>query len=415
MNEMTVYWIWLQLCLGSGAKVDEGIAYFGNPKAVFDAKHEQLVYSGAFTPAQIGKLSDKSLAKAEKVITECEDIGCGIITPDNAKYPEALMCMPNYPLVLYTLGNIECMKDKMTISIVGARRASDEGVRMAGSLAASLCRAGVIVVSGGALGIDSAAHLGVLSEGGSTIAVIACGFNANYRDGINIIRDDIMEKGVVISEYPPSAGVKAINFPIRNRIIAALGMGTVVVEAAAKSGSLITANLAAEYGREVFAVPGNAASFIHLGTVGLIRDGAIPVFSSLDILGQFSAVHTDLVKWDKVESDLLNEEGQKIDYSIIKYGADKVVVTKNKNAGVSKKELEEIPPASDSDSDKEELPAWLGETEMAVYEAIAGGCADADSVFEKTGVSMPEILTALTMLEVSGIIKSQGGNIYKKK
>lgn len=409
MNDMTVYWIWLQLCLGSGAKVDEGLAYFENPKAIYDAKHEQLVYSAAFSPAQIDKLSDKSLDAAQKVICECEEIGCGIVTPDSAKYPESLFCMSNYPLVLYTLGDIGCLQNRLAISIVGTRRASDSGLEIAGKLSSSLCRAGVAIVSGGALGIDSAAHLGAVSAGGCTVAVIGCGFNARYHDGIEIIRDDIMENGAVISEYPPSAGVKGINFPIRNRIIATLSCGTVVVEAAPKSGSLITANIALEYGRDVFAVPGNAANLIQLGTIGLIRDGATPVFASSDILEQYSITCPELVKWDKVESDLLYENSENIDFSKIKYGVKKVVMPKNDV--VDEKEISDIPPATESE--QAAAPSGLSGNEKAVYEAIAQGKSDSDSIKEKTQLSMSEIMVALTTLEISGIIKCLPGHIYR--
>ncbi|MBQ7654107.1 MAG: DNA-processing protein DprA [Clostridia bacterium] len=409
MNDMTLYWIWLQLRLGSGANVDEGIAFFENPKAVYDATHEQLVFSAAFTSGQIKKLADKNLSDAQKVITECEDIGCGIVTPDSDKYPKALMCMPNYPLVLYTLGDIECLKNKLAISIVGTRRASDSGLEIAGKLSASLCRAGAVVVSGGALGIDSAAHLGALSAGGSTVAVLGCGFNAKYHDGTDVIRDDIEENGALISEYHPSFAARAMNFPIRNRIIAALGMGTVVIEAAQKSGSLITANISADYGRDVFAVPGNAANLIQLGTIGLIRDGATPVFSSSDILNQYSVTYSDLIDWDKVESDLLYQSHEEIDFSKIKYGVKKIVMPKDKK--VDEKEIEDIPPATESC--KNSIPDGLSPAERAVYEAIAEGNSDSDSIKEKTNLPMSDILVALTTLEISGIIKCPGGHIYK--
>lgn len=318
--------------------------------------------------------------------------------------------MPNYPLVLYTLGNIECLKGKMAISVVGTRRASDSGLEIAGKLSASLCRAGVVVVSGGALGIDSAAHLGAVSAGGSTVAVLGCGFNAKYHDGIEVIRDDIIENGAVISEYAPSVEARGMNFPIRNRIIATLSLGTVVVEAASKSGSLITANIAAEYGREVFAVPGNAANLIQMGTIGLIRDGATPVFSSLDILGQFSLTHHDLVEWEKVESDLLYQNKEQIDFSKIKYGVRKIVMPKDKE--IDEKEIEHIPPATES-AEKAETPEGLNDAEKAVFEAISQGANESDSIKEKTGLSMSEILVALTTLEISGIIKCQPGHIHK--
>ena len=412
MNEMTIYWIWLQLCLGSGAKVDEAIAYFGNPKAIYQSGHEERVYSNAFSAQQLKKLSAKSIDDAQQVIVECEKIGCGIITPDSDKYPKSLMCMSNYPLVLYTLGNIECLKNKLAISIVGTRKASESGLDIAGKLGASLSRANVVVVSGGAFGIDSAAHLGVLSQKGSTVAVIGCGFNSKYRDGIVDFRQDIIENGAIISEYPPSTEAKGVNFPIRNRIIAALGRGTVVVEAAVKSGSLITANLASDLGRDIFAVPGNAANLTQIGTINLIRDGATPVFSSLDILGQYVFDDVDLINWDEVESDFLYQNAEKIDFSKIKYGVKRIV---QKTPVLPEKELEKIPPANEIDEKKrEDKIKDLSDNAKKILEAFENDIASIDEIKEYTGFSMPTVLVGLTQLEISGIIKSQPGHNYKK-
>lgn len=415
MNEMTLYWIWLQLCLGSGAKVDESVAYFENPKAIYDAGDTQRVYSNAFTSNQLKKLKTKTLEDAEKVLIECEKTGCGIITPDNEKYPRKLMCMTNYPLVLYTLGDLNCLKGREAISIVGTRRASDSGLDIAGKLSASLCRAGVTVVSGGAFGIDSAAHLGALSEKGKTVAVLGCGFNAKYRDGITGFRQDIIENGAIISEYHPSVEAKGTNFPIRNRIIAALSLGTVVVEAATKSGSLITANLALDYGRDVFAVPGNAANLVQMGTISLIRDGATPVFSSLDILGQYAFTHPDTIDWEKVESDLLYHNHEQIDFSKIKYEVKRVIGGKN-DVPIDKREYKDIIPETDKQYfEEKKININISPDAQKVLDVFGDGPVTIDEITEQTSLTMPKILVALTQLEISGIIKSQPGHIYLKK
>ena len=415
MNDMTLYWIWLQLCLGCGAKVEECVAYFGDPKSIYDASDYERKISASFTPEQLKKLSTKTLEDARKVLVECEEIGCGIVTPDETKYPQALKCMPNYPLVLYTMGDIGCLKNKLAISIVGTRRASDAGLDIAGKLSASLCRAGVVVVSGGALGIDSAAHLGAVKAGGSTVAVLGCGFNANYHDGIEIIRDDIIEKGAVISEYHPSVGARSYHFPIRNRIIATLSVGTVVVEAALRSGSLITSNIASEYGRDIFAVPGNAANLIQLGTIELIRDGATPVFSAVDILGNYSSTHRELIDWDKVERDLTHEKKDSINFSKIKYEVKNGKVQKKRETNKVEKQSSATSETIEESKEKKYNTDNLSNEEKAVFEAIAQGAKNSDLIMEKTQLPVNEILVALTMLEISGIIKCLPGHIYEIK
>lgn len=424
MNEITLYWIWLQLCLGSGARTDEIIAYFENPKDIYFAGKRERLNSQTFTDLQLKKLSPDKLKDAYKVIEECEKIGCGIITPDSPKYPKSLYCMTNYPLVLYTMGNIECLKNKIAISVVGTRKASDSGLDIAGKLSASLCRAGVVIVSGGAFGIDSAAHMGALSVNGSTVAVLGCGFNAKYKDGAEVIRQDIMENGAIISEYHPSVEARGMNFPIRNRIIAALGLGTVVVEAAAKSGSLITASLAAEFGKDIFAVPGNAANLIQLGTIGLIRDGATPVFSSIDVLGQYAMSHSEYIDWDSVESDLLYQNHEKIDFSKVKYTVTRVLQSNTDNISHIKKcnkektsnDIENHSQEKRENNVKKRQPDTTAFTpeEQAVYDVFGERPVSTDELKEKTQLPMPKILVALTKLEISGIIKSQPGNIYVK-
>lgn len=420
MNEMTLYWIWLQLCLGSGARTDEIIAYFENPKDIYYAGNRERMCSQAFTPSQLKKLVPEKLKDAQKVIEECEKIGCGIITPDSFKYPKSLYCMSNYPLVLYTMGDIECLKNKIAISVVGTRKASDSGLDIAGKLSASLCRAGVVIVSGGAFGIDSAAHMGALSANGSTVAVLGCGINAKYKDGAEVIRQDIMENGAIISEYHPSVEARGMNFPIRNRIIAALSLGTVVVEAAAKSGSLITASLAAEYGKDIFAVPGNAANLIQIGTIGLIRDGATPVFSSIDVLGQYAMSHSEYIDWDNVESDLLYQNHEKIDFSKVKYTVTRVIQHNTEKVKEPKKE-ELLNNIENNLIEKRENTiktdvgtSFFSPEQKAVYDVFCEKPVSTDEIKEKTHLSMPKILVSLTKLEISGIIKSQPGNFYVK-
>ena len=428
MNDMTLYWIWLQQCLGEGAKTDNITGYFSNAKELYLAGEKERRLSGVFTAKQLEKLNRKSLSDAQKILKSCEDLGCGIIGCDDERYPELLRQIPDFPLVLYTMGDVSCLNNSVTISIVGTRRASDSGLDIAGKLASSLCRAGTVVVSGGAYGIDSAAHLGAVLSKGKTVAVLGCGFNAKYKDGIVDIKRDILERGGLVSEYHPDVEARGYNFPVRNRIISALSLGTVVVEAANKSGSLITADLASRQGRDVFAVPGNSANLGQMGTVSLIRDGAIPVFSAYDVLSQYTATHARQIMWDKVEKDLLYEMKKQPDYSIIKYGNKKntekekppeknseeaeLVLTQNAREIKSKekaqqKKEEEKPPVS------EEEISLLSPNAKKILKIFEDRELRVDDICEKTMLPMSKILSSLTELEISGIIKSQPGHIYR--
>lgn len=208
--------------------------------------------------------------------------GVGIITLHDAEYPAALLDLALPPPVLYLRGTLP---ERPAVSIVGARRASAYGRDVAGAFAGELAERGLAIVSGFARGIDACAHRAALdAPRGVTVAVLGCGLDIDYPRGRRLERRRIAERGALVSEFPFGASPQAFNFPVRNRIIAALGAGTLVVEATVRSGSLITARLALELGRLIWAVPGRIFDPRALGPNALIRDGAFLVQHPRDIL-----------------------------------------------------------------------------------------------------------------------------------
>ncbi|MCM8760904.1 MAG: DNA-processing protein DprA, partial [Candidatus Omnitrophica bacterium] len=205
------------------------------------------------------------------------------INIDDPEYPKNLKNIHKPPKELYVNGTLE-KRDEIAVAIVGSRRASMYGLEMAEKLAFELALRGVTVVSGMARGIDSAAHKGALKANGRTIAVMGSGHNVIYPPENRRLYDQIITSGAVITEYEDDMPPLPENFPARNRIISGLSLGVVVVEAARNSGALITANFAAEQGREVFAVPGKVSSATSAGTNELIKDGARLVQSVEDII-----------------------------------------------------------------------------------------------------------------------------------
>ena len=172
MNDKA-YWIWLQQALGYAVKVDEIVSTFGHAKKVYEASHEERARSGAFTPRQLTKIRNTPLSVV-----------------DDERYPKKLFDLQDYPLVLYYLGDPDVLKNRMTIALVGTRKASQTGLKVAYRLSSSLAKSDVCVVSGGALGIDGASHLGALSEDGITCAVLGCGFLAKYKDSVANLKTD---------------------------------------------------------------------------------------------------------------------------------------------------------------------------------------------------------------------------------
>jgi len=246
---------------------------------------------GAIEPSKIG-VSAGALAAARAVLSRAEEIAAGersraadrgvrIITLHDADYPAALLDLELPPPVLYLRG---ALVERPCLSIVGARHATPYGLEVAAAFASHLAESGFVIVSGFARGIDAAAHrAAAAAKGGSTVAVLGCGVDVDYPRGRRKLRDQVTEAGALVSEFPMGTKPLPQYFPIRNRLIAALGHGTLVVEATAKSGSLITARLALELGRDIYAVPGRIFDPKALGPNTLIRDGAFLVQHPDDI------------------------------------------------------------------------------------------------------------------------------------
>lgn len=211
---------------------------------------------------------------------------CGILLAGVAPYPESLSTLADAPLILYYQGSIDCLSQPK-VAMVGSRNATPYALEWTHKTASGLASAGVTVVSGLALGIDGAAHMGAI-EGGSTIAVLGSGLDIIYPQRHLGLAQMITDKGLLVSEFPLGTAPQPRNFPSRNRIVSGLSLGVVVTEAAIKSGSLITARLAADQGREVFALPGVVNNPLSAGCHQLIRDGATLVTSAQDILEELN-------------------------------------------------------------------------------------------------------------------------------
>jgi DNA processing protein len=260
---------------------------FGSPENVFRAQKADLLdvegVGKSVASSIVGYKTSREIIEDFKLV---EKHGVRIVTYSDPSYPLLLREIYDPPPFLYVFGNLRC--DSMNIAIVGSRNATSYGRMVTTRLSADLATRGLTIVSGMARGIDSAAHGGALSAAGETIAVLGCGLGTVYPSENKKLFEKIRQNGAVISEFPFVASPEAHHFPARNRIISGLSVGTVIVEATHKSGSLITAKLAAEQGREVFAVPGSITSFKSTGTHSLIKQGAKLVEQAKDILEELN-------------------------------------------------------------------------------------------------------------------------------
>jgi DNA processing protein len=261
------------------------VDWFDGPDGALLATAKERSKVAGIRPEALAGLSDVGGVRdrGEKELERLAGLGAQAICLDDQNYPPLLRQINAPPLVLYIQGRSELLAT-CCVAIVGSRAATSYGHRIASTLARDLAAQGVTVVSGLALGIDASAHAGALSAPGGTVAVMGCGIDVVYPRQNHSLYEQIREGGVLVTEYPLGTTPEAFRFPARNRIIAGMSYGVVVVEAARKSGSLITAVLALDEGRDVFAVPGQVDSFKSAGAHWLLQQGAKLVLSAQDII-----------------------------------------------------------------------------------------------------------------------------------
>ncbi len=369
------YQIWLAQALGAGSDYLTAVSEFGSEHAFFEASETQWRMLGVFRPAQLERLSKREIERASRYAQICRNNSWHIVTQCSEYYPPHLKNISNSPALIYVNGDLECLKSKLNVSIVGAREASRYGKEVAYRLAASLVKAGATVVSGGALGIDSASHEGALAAGGKTVAVMGCGLGSSYLPENEALRNKISHSGAVISEYLPLTSPTRASFPMRNRIISGMSLATVIVEAGEKSGSLGTARHAISQGRDVCAVPGDAISSAYIGSNILIANGAKPVFSAADVLSDYVYTYPELIDLDKLERKLVSAE--------------------------------------ENEPVKQQAPDGMSENQRRVYDLFGTDEISFDSLVIQSGLTASELSVELTGLEIEGLITACPGNRYK--
>jgi DNA processing protein len=298
-------WLALALTPGLGARnAGKLLRAFGSPEAIFNASLTAL--EAQRLPAAVAQAihTRQPLSAAAKELAQAQTAGCRLLTWDEPEYPSRLREIYDPPPLLYVLGNIELLNRNM-IAVVGSRRPTPYGNQMAERLAKDLADRNLIIGSGLARGIDSSAHKGALAAvQGGTIGVLGCGIDVVYPKENRKIFEEVARRGAIISEFPLGTFPAPQNFPIRNRVIAGMALGVVVVEGAQYSGSLITARLAMEFGREVYGVPGNATQPASFGPNQLIKQGAKLVTGWEDVVEELpTPVRAELLPVDVATSE----------------------------------------------------------------------------------------------------------------
>lgn len=384
-----IYWIWLQSALGCGSgKVSEVLSLYGGAYEFYRGGPREWRLCGLFSSKELDRMEQSSLDQAKVIGDRCNELNQTVLTLGEGSFPQALKNISNPPCILYGKGQLPDFDHGLTISVVGTRSATPYGMSTAFDLCFGLAKAGAVVVSGGALGIDSAAHKGALQAGGVTVAILGGGINSGYLKENASLRYEISHSGALLTEFPPDTPVTRWSFPMRNRIISGLTKGTIVVEAGEKSGSLITANLALEQGRDVFAVPGNVDSSVSNGTNNLIKCGAKPVTCLGDVLEEYG---------------ILGEGSSPLGLNSGGVALQKVVTEPTHPIA-----------ASDSKATKPAAPPVLSAAGQAFYRSLTDTPRHIDDLATSAGLSTREALQAVTELELERLVRSMSGRRYAR-
>ena len=287
---MREYWIWLASRKGLGNKQKlELFARFSDVYALWQAES----YDYPMSASARASFADKDLVEARRICAQCDRLGVFVLDAADAHYPKRLRAIADPPLVLYGKGSLPEFDREAAVAVVGTRSASAYGLMAAEKLGAELARCGGLVVSGMAAGIDAQAAWGALRAGFPTVAVLGGGVDVVYPTSNRSLYEAILRNGCILSEYPPGTRPTKWSFPKRNRIVSGLSCAVLAVEAPENSGTMITARLALEQGRDLFVVPGHIASASCAGSNALLRDGARIATTAWDILGEYEGLFPD--------------------------------------------------------------------------------------------------------------------------
>lgn len=414
MRDDIIYWLWLQCVFGANNRsFKAGLEYFHTAEEFYNASEYDYKICDCFTHNIIDKLKSKELTRAEKILDDCRRLRYDIITYDDNQFSQKLRSISSPPCVLYVNGKMPNIDDAFSVAVVGSRDATSQGLNAANNFSYSLAGLGTVVISGGALGIDSAAHKGALKAGGITVCVLGCGIDYKYLIENIRMREEIAESGAVISEFPPGYPPVNRNFPLRNRIICGLSDCTLVVQAGEGSGALITANDAIKESRKLFAVPGSIFSEANKGSNNLLRRGFSAAIDSSDLVNWYNLNKHDLNYPIRRSFNELFRENSRINSDVGQSSTEEHEKISSESLDITDEVLNnEIDDGSDVSDNEKKYPADISELSLKVLKTISDIPVTTDYISNKTGIPINALLSALTELEIFGYIESVIGGKY---
>lgn len=406
-------WIWLTVAFGpANPRKWNAVSHYNSVEEAYER-----IISGDMTyvmPQDLKSVKSASIVQAQKLIELCDKNGINIVTYEDDAFPQRLREIYNPPSVLFYIGDISDADGKPVITVVGTRKPSDYTVKVSGKICEDLARQGFIIASSFALGLDSVAHSAAIKAGGKTYAVLPCGILYAYPPENADKKQLIAKHGAVISEYFPNAKPTSLSFRARNRLLSGIGLGTLILQAGEKSGTLSTASFALSQGRDIFCIPPHDIfDDSYSGVVGLIRDGAIPVFDAFDVVNEYNGLYPHKLRTDNtvqtVSAPLFDESKKR--------PSQNKPSVKKKTAPSEKPQdnASDNPDEFKKDSREKHIPAYFKEltgVKKEIFEFIRDhGETHLDSLSVGIG-DVYELEAFLTELELDGLIKALPGNRF---
>ncbi len=402
MHPDLIYWLWLTMAYGpANPRKWNMLSHYKSVKAAYEAiSSDDLRY---VMPDDRRSVASTSIEQAQKLLDYTLKKEIGICCYDDGIYPERLKDIYNPPSVLFYLGDITVIDESVVVTCVGTKKPDEYSVAVSERICHDLAKAGVVIASGFAVGLDSVAHNSAIKAGGKTVAVLPCGILCDYPKENSKAKQLIAENGAVISECLPADKAFSYYFRLRNRILSGIGLGTLVLQAGATSGALSTASFALSQGKDIFCIPPHELyNDDYSGVIGLIRDGAVPVFEARDVLNEYYSAYAHKLN---PNSEIFNRR------------ADSGLFAKQ-DTSKPKPAPKKSPAKSEEVSRPVEKPKLMDTQEMPqaqrlIYEYLAeNGAQLLDAIFDAIGSEIPDLESELTDMEIDGIIRALPGNRF---
>ena len=397
MRSELIYWMWLTLAFGpANPRKWNFLSHYDSVKTAYDKiSSGDLSY---VTPQDKDKVSSAAIEQAQKIIDYCIQKEIKIYSFDDELFPDRLREIYNPPSVLFVMGDISDIDDTIVITAIGTKRPSEYSKVIASRICEDLAHAGVTIASGFTVGLDSIAHRSAIKAGGKTIAVLPCGILHDYPKENAKAKRLIAEHGAVISEYFPGEKASTLNFHNRNRILSGIGLGTLVLQAGRKSGTLSTSSFALSQGRDIFCIPPHELyNDDYAGVINLIRDGAIPVFDAKDVLNEYYSIYAHKLN---PEADVLKHRIGGLLSEPEKKSSKKISAPKRTTEEAPKPQMRSLPEGLDGDN-------------LRVCEYLAeNGAVLIDELSDVLDIDISDLEMLLTDLELDGHVRSLPGNRF---